>query len=69
MSAHITVNGQRRDYHGEALSEVIAAWGLDAARPGLAVAVNARIAPRAAWPTTRLAAGDSVEIIQAKAGG
>ena len=69
MSRRITVNGEARDYGGETLGEVVAAVGVDPARKGVAVAVNGAVAPRASWATTRLAAGDAVEIVQAKAGG
>ncbi len=69
MSGRISVNGEARDYGGETLGEVVAAAGVDPARKGVAVAVNGAVAPRAAWPTKRLVAGDAVEIVQAKAGG
>ena len=69
MSERITVNGEARDYGGETLGEVVAAAGIDPARKGFAVAVNGAVAPRASWTTVRLAAGDTVEIVQAKAGG
>ena len=69
MRERITVNGEARDYGGETLGEVVAAAGIDPARKGVAVAVNGAVAPRATWTTARLAAGDTVEIVQAKAGG
>ena len=69
MSGRITVNGEARDYGGETLCEIVAAAGIDPARKGVAVAVNGAVAPRASWATARLAAGDAVEIVQAKAGG
>ncbi len=69
MSGRITVNGETRDYGGETLCEIVAAAGIDPARKGVAVAINGAVAPRAAWPTRRLVAGDAVEIVQAKAGG
>ncbi len=40
-----------------------------AARPGLAVAVNASVVPRADWPTRALRHGDRVLIIHASQGG
>jgi len=36
---------------------------------GVAVALNGRVVARAAWPTTTLAPGDSVEIVLARQGG
>ena len=51
------------------LAAVSAATGADPARAGIAVAVNDRVVPRAAWATTRLAPGDRVEVLHAIAGG
>lgn len=36
---------------------------------GVAVAVNGEVVPRLAWPATRLAAGDRVEVLTAVQGG
>ncbi len=36
---------------------------------GVAVAVNGQVVPRHAWNTTRLSAGDEVEIVKLFAGG
>jgi sulfur carrier protein len=36
---------------------------------GVAVAINGAVVPRAAWPATKLAAGDAVEIVRARQGG
>ena len=65
----ISVNGEMRDYGGQTLSEIIAEHGLDPTRPGIAVAVNGAVAPRAEWSSLRLKAEDRVEIVQAKTGG
>ena len=65
----ITVNGEAREFGGETLAEVIAAHGLDPARPGIAVAINGVVARRADWPALRLADQDRIEIVQAKTGG
>ncbi len=65
----ITVNGEARDYRHQTIEEIIAEYGLDPTRPGIAVAVNGAVAPRAEWSTLRLAAEDRVEIVQAKTGG
>lgn len=53
----------------DSLVAVLAAAGADPARPGIAVAVNDRVVPRAAWSSTHLAPGDRVEVLQAVAGG
>ena len=53
----------------DTLLAALVAAGSDPARPGIAVAVNDRVVPRAAWATTRLAPGDRVEVLQAVAGG
>ncbi|MFN8422039.1 MAG: sulfur carrier protein ThiS [Anaerolineae bacterium] len=54
---------------GATLLAVLACAGADPARPGIAVAVNDRVVPRAAWAATQLAPGDRVEVLQAVAGG
>jgi sulfur carrier protein len=36
---------------------------------GVAVAINGTVVPRAAWSSTRLSAGDQVEIVRARQGG
>ena len=69
MISVIRVNGEMRDYGGQTLAEIIAEFGLDPARPGIAVAVNGAVAPRAEWSSLRLEAEDRVEIVQAKTGG
>ncbi|MFG1479451.1 sulfur carrier protein ThiS [Xanthobacter sp. V4C-4] len=51
------------------LADLIGAKGLDAARKGIAVALNGAVVPRRAWAQTTLADGDTVEIITAKQGG
>lgn len=53
---------------GATLLDAIAV-AADHARPGIAVAVNDRVVPRAAWASTRLAPGDRVEVLHAIAGG
>lgn len=65
----ITVNGEARDYHRQTIEEIIAEYGVDPTRPGIAVAVNGAVAPRAAWSTRRPEDKARVEIVQAKAGG
>ncbi len=69
MSESITVNGEPRPCENQTVRELLAACGFDPDRPGIAVAVNAEVAPQAAWEHTRLRPGDRVEIVQPKAGG
>ncbi|HEU5084950.1 MAG TPA: sulfur carrier protein ThiS [Acidimicrobiales bacterium] len=66
--ASVLVNGR-----AEALAPGATVGSLVAAHVasprGVAVAVNEEVVPRSAWPTTRLAAGDRVEILTAAQGG
>jgi thiazole synthase len=43
--------------------------GTEAAIPGIAVAVNGRVIPRAEWERTELSDGDDVRLVRAVAGG
>ena len=65
----VTVNGEAWDYRGQTIEQIVTEYGLDPARPGIAVAVNGTVARRAEWPTLRLAVDDRIEIVQAKTGG
>ena len=65
----ITVNGEARDYRSQTIAEIVAEHGLDPERPGIAVAVNGAVMPRATWSDKRLADDDRVEIVEAKTGG
>ena len=69
MPKIIMVNGKPRPCENQTVRELLAASGIDPDRPGIAVAVNAEMAPRAAWKRTCPKPGDRVEIVQAKAGG
>lgn len=68
-SLPIVVNGENYDLAGQSIQELLAALGIDGARSGAAVAVNDRVVRRVDWPSTKLAAGDRVEIIAAMQGG
>ncbi|MBX6427289.1 MAG: sulfur carrier protein ThiS [Variibacter sp.] len=68
-TATILVNGQREPLRPGTLAALLQERGIDPEGRGIAVAVNGAVVPRAAWPHTRLAAGDTVEIVQAKQGG
>ena len=69
MTDTVSVNGEARPYAGRTVREMLAACGVDPDRPGIAVAVNASVTPRAEWAAARLEPGDRVEIVHARAGG
>jgi sulfur carrier protein len=69
MTQDISVNGETQPCAARTVYELLDARGIDPQRPGIAVAVNGALVPRAAWPTTGLQAGDRVEIVHALAGG
>jgi sulfur carrier protein len=70
MMETIRVNGE-----SEPLSEpctldaLLAEKTADTLQRGIAVALNGSVVPRAAWCSTLLRAGDSVEIVRARQGG
>ncbi len=69
MTGTISVNGESRPYADQTVRELLAACGIDPEHPGIAVAINAGVTPRAEWATKRLKPGDRVEVVQARAGG
>ncbi len=69
MNAIIRINGESRPYHQQTVRELLAEHGFNPDRPGIAVAVNARVIPRDEWDSARLQPNDRVEIIRATAGG
>ena len=66
----ITVNGRPVDA-GErpTIRDVLLAIDIDPERAGIAVAVDAEVARRGAWPTQTVADGAHVEIVTATQGG
>lgn len=52
---------------GTVVADVVARLGQS--RAGVAVAVNAKVVPRAEWATTELYASDRVEVLTAVPGG
>ena len=65
----IFVNEQPREVANDlALADLVRDLGL-ADRKGVAIAINDEVAPRATWPTRRLAASDHILVIQATQGG
>ena len=64
----VTVNGRDRDLpDGAVLADAVAA--VSGAPAGLAVALNDDVVPRADWATTRVHAGDRIEVLTAVQGG
>jgi thiamine biosynthesis protein ThiS len=64
----ITVNGESRAASVEAtVADLLRDLGLNAGR--VAIERNLEILPRPKWPETRVAAGDSYEIVQFVGGG
>ena len=67
-SISIVVNGEDRVIpEGDTIAGLIGSLGLDPER--LAVELNRKIVKRAEWPSTVLAAGYEVEIVQFVGGG
>jgi thiamine biosynthesis protein ThiS len=67
-SISVEVNGERREVpDGASVAELLALIGL--AAPKVAVERNLEIVPRSAWATTRLGAGDRLEIVHFIGGG
>ena len=53
----------------ETLAALLEVKAVDVAQKGIAVALNGAVVPRAEWTTTKLKAGDSIEIVRARQGG
>ena len=67
---NIEVNGETREVGDDAtVGDVVRGFVTDAARPGVAVAVNSEIVPRATWDDATLTDGAHVEIVAAVQGG
>jgi sulfur carrier protein len=64
----LTVNGAPREFD-RPVTVADLVTELTAATSGVAVAVNDAVVPRGAWPATRLADGDRVEVLTAVQGG
>jgi sulfur carrier protein len=66
--ATATVNGRPVEVGAQRpLADVVRSTGADPA--GIAVALNATVVARSAWPVTTVRAGDVVEIVTAVQGG
>ncbi|MFZ1922173.1 MAG: sulfur carrier protein ThiS [Xanthobacteraceae bacterium] len=69
LEATIRVNGETALLQAATLDALLADKAVDTQQRGIAVALNGAVVPRAAWHTTALKAGDSVEIVRARQGG
>jgi thiamine biosynthesis protein ThiS len=68
MHIKITVNGNPQEVQaGLSLPALLALIGVDPA--GVAVEINRRIVRKAAWPSTTLHDGDSIEVVTFVGGG
>jgi sulfur carrier protein len=65
----ISLNGEACCVGGETLTQLLLEHAIDPGKPGVAIAVNARIVPRSAWASAVLKPGDSVEIVSPHSGG
>jgi sulfur carrier protein len=65
----IRVNGEIEPLLSATLSALLREKEIAADARGVAVAINGAVVPRAAWPSTRLSAGDQIEIVRARQGG
>ncbi len=66
----ISLNGEQRAVKdGLTVRDLLIDAGIDPSQKGIAVAVNAEIASAESWASTRLKAGDQVDIIHAVQGG
>ena len=65
----ISLNGAPHRFEGARLVELLAAQAIDQTKPGVAVAINEAIVPRAEWATASLNPGDVVEIVRPHSGG
>ena len=69
MTQAVSVNGSKENLAATTISELLLARELPPDMRGIAIALNGRVVPRAAWTTTPLRDGDQVEIVRAMQGG
>ncbi|CAO3442442.1 sulfur carrier protein ThiS [Azospirillum largimobile] len=69
MSAVLRINGQEEPLSAASVGELLAARGIAAGAPGVAVALNGAVVPRRRWLETPLQPGDSLEIVRPIQGG
>ena len=68
MSLSVRVNGKDETLAALTVAELVQARGITGKR-GVAAAVNGTVVPAGAWPATRLAEGDEIEIVRPFGGG
>jgi len=69
MSGTIRLNGKDRPWTAQTLRDLVAETGVDPAQPGVAVALNGEVVPRADWAQTQLNPDDKIEIVHIVRGG
>jgi sulfur carrier protein len=67
--ARIRVNGQEQELTAATVARLLEKRQIPAHMPGVAIALNGRVIPRAQWSDTPLGPGDDVEIVMARQGG
>jgi sulfur carrier protein len=65
----VQVNGKKCCVHTRLLRGLMQELGHDPERPGVALAVNDEVVPRARWATWKIHTGDRIEIVGAVQGG
>ena len=65
----LRINGKAGEYVACDLLALVAEYGLDPTRRGLACALNDEVVPHEAWRQTPVKHGDKVEIVRPLAGG
>ena len=66
----IEVNGRTVDVHeGISVAELVEEAGAEPQARGVAVAVEGEVVPRSAWKQTKVAPGQTVEVLEAIQGG
>ena len=66
----LTVNGDVQDVEDNlTIANLLVSMDLDPEQKGIAVAINAEVIARSAWPDMRLNDGDRMDIIHAVQGG
>ncbi len=65
----IRLNGAPYSLSSASLTDLLASHAIDPTKPGVAVAINDAIVPRAEWPTRSLKPADQVEIVRPHSGG
>lgn len=67
--AVIRINGENEPLLVATIEALLAEKTVDTGQRGIAVALNGAIVPRAAWSSTPLKPGDTIEIVRARQGG